>query len=639
MTLEQIGPYKFEGVLGRGGMGTVYRARHQDSGELHAVKVLAQNFTREDHFRQRFESEIRALIKLDHPNIVRILSYGQEKGTLFFAMELVEGNSLFQAQKKGRQFDWREILAITKQVSRGLRHAHDRGIIHRDLKPGNLLVPIDAEGTQGEIKITDFGIAKRFGSSQNTGLNVLGTMDFMSPEQAKGQPVTICSDLYSLGTVMFTLLSGRPPFTANSVEESLRNLTRVPPPHVNTMVPDVPDEIDKLIQKLMSKKPEQRIQTAQALLFKIKEIEKHLLATSKAETSELPPHDLRHETFEVSQPNDLITQINTGKEQERPKSNSTSNYHSVTVDSSVLEDQSAGPTAREIDYFNTVTDQIRKQQSFEKVEVADSHRSGLWPVLMMLVAVIGLAAFGIRQAYKPPPAEELYAKIEANVENPHLALEEMEQFLKHYSDDPRASSVAEMRKVGEAVQHFNRLTRKLKIRDNMPGGDRLTEIERQFLEIVEMAQVNKMLTKAKMAAFVTVHENDPDLSETDRQCVDAAAYYEIKFQNDERSAARWNLRKIRSAMNNAEKTEEIDQAIVIYQSIIQLYGDIDWGSGADGNRGRELIRQSRQTLEELELKRLHAGPGIELPNLGGEADPPDLSIDPDGPRLESGDDR
>ena len=312
MALEKIGPYEFLGLLGRGGMGSVYRGRHRETGEMHAVKVLSPNVSHESHFRSRFESEIQALIKLDHPNIVRILSYGQEEGILFFAMELVEGKSLFQLQKKGQRFDWREILSIARETARGLRHAHDRGIIHRDLKPGNLMMPIAENGEHGQVKITDFGIAKRFGSSHNTGENVLGTMDFMSPEQAKGQPVTIRSDLYSLGTVMFTLMSGKPPFSANSVEESLRNLTRVPAPPVSSVVPDVPRELDRLIQKLMAKRPEERIPTAQALLYQIEKTEDSLLASSQAQTLHVDPDDQGDSTFEVANPSDIATLANTG---------------------------------------------------------------------------------------------------------------------------------------------------------------------------------------------------------------------------------------------------------------------------------------------------------------------------------------
>ena len=254
MTLKKIGPYDLEGILGRGGMGTVYRGLHSDTGQQHAVKVLAPRFAEDQHFRGRFESEIKALLKLDHDNIVSLFSYGQDDGQLFFAMELVDGQSLFQMQKAGHRFDWRQVLSIARDCASGLRHAHDRGIIHRDLKPGNLMMTTAVDGSPQQVKLTDFGIAKRFGSSQNTGTNILGTMDFMSPEQAKGGSVTARSDLYSLGAVLFTLLAGRPPFGGNNVEESLRNLTSVPPPRISGIAPAIPKSIDDLVSKLMQRR-------------------------------------------------------------------------------------------------------------------------------------------------------------------------------------------------------------------------------------------------------------------------------------------------------------------------------------------------------------------------------------------------
>ena len=264
MTLKNIGAYELEVVLGRGGMGIVYRGLHSETGQQHAVKVLVPRFAEDQHFRGRFEAEIKALLKLDHDNIVSLLSYGQDAGQLFFAMELVNGQSLYQMQKAGHRFDWRQVLSIARDCASGLRHAHDRGIIHRDLKPGNLMMTT-VDGEPQQVKLTDFGIAKRFGNSQNTGTNILGTMDFMSPEQAKGAPVTARSDLYSLGAVLFTLLAGRPPFSGNSVEESLRNLTNVPAPNINGINPAIPKSIDSLVSKLMAKKAEQRVPTALAV--------------------------------------------------------------------------------------------------------------------------------------------------------------------------------------------------------------------------------------------------------------------------------------------------------------------------------------------------------------------------------------
>ena len=349
---------------------------------------------------------------------------------LFFSMELVEGNSLFHMQKNGHHFDWRQILKIARDVSMGLRHAHDRGIIHRDLKPGNLLMADSAEGESGIVKITDFGIAKQFGSSLNTGENVLGTMDFMSPEQAKGEPVTFKSDLYSLGTVLFTLLSGRPPFTANSVEESLRNLTQVPAPSVGRMVPGVPEELDKLLCRLMAKQPDKRIPTAQALFHQIDEVEAKLRDYSEAQTVNPDSKD----TFDLSAPR---TEAKTSIRKSDESRAKTIDGEPKTVGGN---ERVIDPSAK-VDYFNTVDDQARKQQA--SVEHAAGKR-GILPLALALVGVLLLGAFGVYQASKPPSAEALIATIEENSARPNTVLEEIDLFLEHYPDQEQAPKVKEL---------------------------------------------------------------------------------------------------------------------------------------------------------------------------------------------------
>lgn len=601
MSLEKIGPYNLLSVVGRGGMGSVYRAEHRDSGEIHAVKVLAPNFTEEDHFRNRFESEIQALIKLNHPNIVRILSYGQEMGNLFFAMELVEGKSLFQLQKKGYKFDWREILAIAKQIAKGLRHAHDRGIIHRDLKPGNLLQPINELGYKGEIKITDFGIAKRFGTSQNTGENVLGTMDFMSPEQAKGQPVTIRSDLYSLGTLLYSLLSGRPPFSGNSVEESLRNLTRVPAPNIGSVVPEVPRELDELLQKLMAKRPEERIATAQALLYKIEDIETQLLETAQAKTFEAAPRK-DDETFDIATPAQIVTEVNTpasvkNKSAEHRASVAAPSASNPTVDSSADESDSATTSSgRKIDYFNTVTDHIRDQQSRGLIGEPSQRRRGFWPILLAFLAVVGLAVYGVYRVNLPPTAEQLFATIEASESKPQSIVAEMELFLQHYPDDSRADQVQTLYQIGSAIQFFNRLTNKLSIRSNVPGESRLTEIEKQFLEIAELAADDPKMAEAKMVALVTVHAGT-DLSERDQQCLTAAKHFRTKIRSDARVAAIWRLQKIKSAMDAARLEPDPELARQKYQSIVELFADENWGTSEEDQAAQILLEEAKAELK------------------------------------------
>ena len=217
---ESLGPYRLTGTLGRGGMGMVYRALDPTGKEV-AVKVLSPNIGAIEGFRERFEAEIASLERLRHPHIVQMFGYGEQDGHLFYAMELVPGDSLQAKLSAGKKFNWQETVQIGLEIASALKQAHDHGIVHRDIKPANLLVT-----NGGRIKLTDFGIAKLFGATNLTvGGGVIGTADFMSPEQAEGDSATPRSDIYSLGGVLYTLLAGRPPFRGRSIPEVIHKVT------------------------------------------------------------------------------------------------------------------------------------------------------------------------------------------------------------------------------------------------------------------------------------------------------------------------------------------------------------------------------------------------------------------------------
>ncbi|MGD9645964.1 MAG: serine/threonine-protein kinase, partial [Pirellulales bacterium] len=261
MPLEKLGPYRLGRRLGRGGMGTVYAAVEDTSREPAAVKVLSAHLADEEGFRERFEAEIETLRKLRHPNIVRLFGFGEQDDVLYYAMELVEGTSLEEELQAGRRFTWQEAAQIGIQVCRALRHAHDHGVIHRDLKPANLLAARD-----GTIKLSDFGIAKLFGNVGMTGDGgVVGTAEYMSPEQADSRPVTHRADLYALGAVLYALCAGRPPFRARSLVEMLEMQRTAMPDPLRRFAPDVPDEFAEIVAALMSKDPEARPPTALVL--------------------------------------------------------------------------------------------------------------------------------------------------------------------------------------------------------------------------------------------------------------------------------------------------------------------------------------------------------------------------------------
>jgi len=260
MELDYLGPYQLVRKLGRGGMGVVYEGVDVETGQRAALKVLSSALSEDEDFRIRFETEIETLRRLKHPNIVRLFGFGQQEGLLFYAMELVEGPSLDAELRRGRRFGWQEAAQIGLQICRGLRHAHDRGIIHRDLKPGNLLLAAD-----GTVKLADFGIAQLFGRIRVTAVgSVVGTLDYMAPEQAQGGLVDARADLYSLGAVLYTLLAGRPPLHAKTFSEMLEKLHRTRPEPIRRLAPEVPEPFEQLLEQLLEKRPPRRIATAQA---------------------------------------------------------------------------------------------------------------------------------------------------------------------------------------------------------------------------------------------------------------------------------------------------------------------------------------------------------------------------------------
>ena len=259
---EKLGPYIIERRIGRGGMGTIYAGHHKDTGTPVAIKALASSLSDDESFRLRFEKEIEALRQLRHPNIVQLYGYGQEDDSFFYSMELVQGRSLEEEIASGRRFTWRETLTMGMQVCAALRCAHDRGIIHRDLKPANLLLSVD-----GTVKLSDFGIATLFGSTKLTDAgNVIGTIEYMAPEQATLMPITNRTDLYSFGAVLVALMSGHPPFLGKNLLEIIHQHAQYKAKRPSQLGIRIPPPMDELIGRLLERDPEKRPRSAYAVL-------------------------------------------------------------------------------------------------------------------------------------------------------------------------------------------------------------------------------------------------------------------------------------------------------------------------------------------------------------------------------------
>jgi serine/threonine protein kinase len=261
MQLTHLGPYRIDKPLGKGGMGSVYAATDTQTGQRVAIKALTPHLASAEGFRERFEAEIESLKTLKHDGIVRLYGYGEQDGVLFYSMELVEGVSLEDELKAGRRFNWREVTDIAIQLALALKHAHDHGIVHRDIKPANILL-----SAEDRVKLADFGIARLFGAtSVTTAGGVLGTADYMSPEQADGRPVTARCDQYSLGGVMYALLAGRPPFYAKNLPQMLQLQRFAQPEPVRRYAPETPEQLERVIMQLLAKNPADRFPNTQVL--------------------------------------------------------------------------------------------------------------------------------------------------------------------------------------------------------------------------------------------------------------------------------------------------------------------------------------------------------------------------------------
>lgn len=255
-----LGSWKLVRELGRGGMGTVYLAhRHDNPDELAAIKVLAAELSTESGFLLRFQREIDILRGLDHRNIVRFLDSGEDQGRYYFSMEFVDGPSLQTIVEERGKLHWKEVVDLAAQLAPALKHAHDRGVIHRDIKPSNLLrEAVEDDPDNYVYKLTDFGIASVFAAAHLTVTGgVVGTAEYLSPEQAAGKPVSPRSDLYSFGIVLYTVLTGRVPFSGEQMDLLHKHLYGQFE-HPCRLVPEIPHQLGDLICQMLEKDPAHR---------------------------------------------------------------------------------------------------------------------------------------------------------------------------------------------------------------------------------------------------------------------------------------------------------------------------------------------------------------------------------------------
>ena len=390
-----LGPFTIQRQLGAGAMGVVWLARHNDSGIKVALKMMnAGAALANPATLARFEREAGILKQLKHPNIVRLFGVGRHKGQPYYAMERVTGEALSERLERRGRLGWQEVIELGKQLCSALKHAHDQGVVHRDLKPSNLMIT-----PEGVLKLADFGIAKDLDMTQLTSAHcAVGTAAYMAPEQCKAQTIDPRTDLYSLGVVLFELLTGKKPFQAQSSVEMFRMHLEQKPPRASSVVLDVPVWFDTLILHLMEKEPDHRPPHADVVRESLEQIEQKMHAMETAGV-----------------------QVAGAKRKDRGVQ---------ALMGGARPDAGDRETAR----------LLRGGRSRKKKKIPFYERG--WFVIAGLVVMLGLGVGGLWYLFSPPSAENLANEAELLVKRGTLddveeALREdgpVQTFLRHHAD-------------------------------------------------------------------------------------------------------------------------------------------------------------------------------------------------------------
>jgi len=529
MDLNQLGPYRVTKKLGEGAMGTVYKGINNDTGDVVALKLLAHQLAHQEGFRIRFEAEIETLRRLKHPNIVGCHGFGEQTGMLFCAMEFVEGTSLADEQKAGRTFTWRQVVEFCIQICAALKHAHDRGIIHRDLKPANLMLT-----PEGNIKLADFGIARLYGHSGMTMAGTpIGTASYMSPEQAEGETVTERSDLYCLGCTIYTLLAGRPPFIAKSLPRMMQMHLSQKPDSLSFHAQGVPEELDLIVNKLLEKKPEDRIPTAAMLARSLQAVidavdlrshtritpSKALPSTDQNVTIASPSDDLddsdsaqdsvetrAYQDSDLYELADETVDSSSSQTMARTTPDSTFKLNDDTQDSLALP--ATGQSSSSDTVYITAEEATLHEQEIERERERARPRiisSGTVWIAIFIIVAGAITSYTMR----PISAKKLTTIIDRcleketgeSIEKAATYINELDRLY------PEHSRLEEYKPVLQEAR-FLRLERKIKKQAkirlrNAPG----SPIERSYLEAINHEETNPELCLAKLNALIDLYRD------------------------------------------------------------------------------------------------------------------------------------
>lgn len=632
LEFDYFGPYRVEGILGRGGMGTVYKASHARSGDKVAVKVIAAAVANQTRFQRRFAAEINTLKRLKHPHIVELIGYGEEHGLLFYSMEYVAGRSLLEHMRQHRVLPWEDVIQIGIETSAALKHAHDLGIIHRDLKPANLML-----SDQGQIKLTDFGIAKLFGSTDMTAAgSVIGTADYMPPEQAEGKTITTRSDLYSLGCVLYALLAGRAPFGGKSVPEVLYAVRYNPVPDLATLAPNCPTELVELISEMVEKDPLKRPPTAlvvgnrlkamQAGMRKIstptkptgdgKSVEKIGKELTSLDLSDDEDNEIRITHPEIASTHEQATMLappSSGNRSTKASPNASPSESFITDQERTsalsrheqptvapnLEKGTQRPVApQSMGNANTGASSITGHSTnvgasrFTQVTESDIHESVFgtapeqsahqseWIQYSSIAAMVAILIASVGYGwwiFQPASADQLFNDISNHLESNDedaisAARPKIDEFLDRFPSDQRRAEVQALADDDDLTKAYSNLKRRAARK-----GDSLSALDQAFLDCLEARQRNADDYRKKLSSFIVVFGKLDGLTRPEKRLVDLAIYAD-KMQPAPKLEIPLATTQLEKLIRSAEAELSGKELISYYKSLLELYAGKPWAA-------------------------------------------------------------
>lgn len=602
-----LGPYRLGELLGRGGMGSVYSGVHNKSGEKVAVKLISAEVADEMRFRRRFDAEIETLKRLRHDGIVRLIGYGEEDGQLFYSMELVEGEPLQKRIRRLKRLDWMPTIDISIQICAALKHAHDIGVIHRDLKPANLLLTKD-----DTVKLVDFGIAKIFGfGDQTVAGSILGTADYMAPEQATDAGITSRTDLYALGSVMYAMLAGRAPFKGKRITQVIEALKRDKPIPLEMVTPDAPEALVELVHELLQKRPQDRPPTALAVMNRLKAMRAGLLhqqtilggsdetavkdgsnrgaSKSSVPKSNVPGADSTHD----GAANSNGPRPDAGTMHGSLPPAAQQNEHTIAAPAldtfkDEKDDQSTEPIERTT-HFQTVDKSPSESGVFKHPEPESTSKFMQVLSIGVMCSILLLGALVALYALKKPSADELFDQINATAGSGNLsdARPMIDQFLKLYPDDEHYEDVRSM----DLSLSVAAVIKRLQLKSKLPGRT-LDAHEQAFVEAMQLRKQDTSIAEKKLQQWLDVFVDSTTHADDSKRELSELVQFEIKRLADEGHVVGSDKRtqELMTRIRTGEELPDTERRRLL-KGIVELYQDEAWAQAA--------VTVARQQLTQL----------------------------------------